>query len=249
MLAVEDVAYAYPRRPLLEHVSFAVAPGEIAAILGPNGAGKSTLLKCLNAILTPARGCVRVNGAALADLSPHAVARRVGYLAQRIETARLTVFDAVMLGRLPHQGLRRSAADEQIVAEALAALDLGGMALRFIDTLSGGELQKVAVARALAQTPQVLLLDEPTAALDLRNQVEIARLLRRVVAERGMAAVMTMHDLNLALRYADRFLFLAEGRIVAQGTAAIVTPELIEAVYGAPVHIARFGEVPVVIPA
>jgi len=248
ILEVRDLRFRYDSHPVLDAVTFRVAAGELLAILGPNGAGKTTLLKCINGIHAPSDGTVLVEGLAVPDLSPAAIARSIGYVPQRAETARLSVFDAVLLGRLPHFRWRAEKKDLCIVDAALKRLHLDGLALRDIDSLSGGELQKVCVARALVQEPKLLLLDEPTSALDLRNQMDIMRLLRRVVDEHRVAAVMTMHDLNTALRFAHKVVFLKDGRVHAAVTAAAVTAAMIEDVYGIAVAVHCLDGVPVVTP-
>ena len=249
MLDVRELRFGYNHQhPVLQDICCHVAAGEILAILGPNGAGKTTLLKCINAILSPAGGTVLVEGRDVLRLPPAAIARSIGYVPQRAETSPVTVFDAVLLGRLPHFRWRAREEDLHIVDAALKRLCLEALALRPIDTLSGGELQKVCMARALVQQPRLLLLDEPTSALDLKNQLEIMRLLRRVVDARQIAAVMTMHDLNTALRFAHKVVFLMAGRVHACVPSAEVAAETIQAVYGVPVTIHRLGGVPVVTP-
>lgn len=248
MLTVSKIDYAYRNRAVLERIGFGLGPGRILVIMGPNGVGKTTLIRCLNAIQRPASGTVLLEGEDLLRLAPPEMARRVGYVAQRTETARLTVYDAVLMGRKPHMGLRVSGADRDRTEAALDRLGLASLALRHIDELSGGELQKVALARALVQDPRLLLLDEPTSALDLKNQFEILTLLREAVRERGMATVMTMHDLNTAMRFADDVMLMKGGRILAHVTVREVTAALVEATYGLPVAIHHLDGVPVVVP-
>ena len=160
----------------------------------------------------------------------------------------MTVFDAVLLGRRPHIRWDVTEADIQIVEAAVRMLNLEDLTLRYIDEMSGGELQKVSIARALVQEPRVLLLDEPTSSLDLKNQLEILGIIRSVTTEHNVAAVMTMHDLNMALRYADRFILLKDGVIHAAGGPDVVTPETIEAVYGVPVTVERYNGFRFVVP-
>ena len=248
ILSVQGVSFAYPGAEALRDVRCEVAAGELVAILGPNGAGKTTLLRCIDAILRPDRGAVLVEGRDVLRMAPPEIAREVGYVAQRTEPARLTVYDAVLLGRKPHIRWDAGEEDLRMVEAALRLLDLRRLALRGLDQLSGGELQKVAVARALVQEPRLLLLDEPTSSLDLRNQVAILDLVRRVVDEHEIAAVMTMHDLNMALSYADRVLLLKDGRIAAQGPCQTITAAVIAEVYGLPVAIHQVDGRPVVIP-
>ncbi|AGW12539.1 ABC transporter ATP-binding protein [Megalodesulfovibrio gigas] len=248
IVQADAVSFSYAKRPVLQEVSFHADPGELVAILGPNGAGKTTLLKCINAMHRPDAGAVLVEDGNVLRMSAAEVARRVGYVAQRSDAARLTVFDAVLLGRLPHLRWKAGPRDVQLVEEVLTRLRLGGMALRHIDTLSGGELQQVCVARALVQEPRLLLLDEPTSSLDLKNQLEIMRLVRGVVDEHQVAAVLTMHDLNAALRFADKAVFLKGGRVLAVLGVRDITADVVEAVYGVPVIIQQVGGVPMVAP-
>jgi iron complex transport system ATP-binding protein len=211
--------------------------GELLAILGPNGVGKTTLLKCINAIHRPQSGVVLVENRDVLTMRPEEIAADIGYVAQRCETTRLTVFDAVLMGRKPHIRWRVGTTDLKIVESALQQLCLSHLSLRHIDCLSSGELQKVAVARALVQEPKLLLLDEPTSALDMKSQVDILNHLRHVVAEHEIGALMTMHDLNTALRYSDKVLFLKNGRIHFIGCPSEVTPQIVEEVYELPVYI------------
>jgi len=248
ILEVENVSFSYSSRPVLRDIRFKVERGEILVILGPNGVGKTTLLKCMNAILRPHAGTVFVDGQNVLSLDSLEIARLIGYVAQYTERCRLTVFDAILMGRHPYVSWKVSKKDLTTVDAAVKLLGLDHLALRYIDQLSGGELQKVALARALVQEPNLLLLDEPTSNLDLKNQIEILNLLRRVVREHNISAVMTMHDLNRALRYADKYLFLKEGMIFSAGKVREVTAEMVHAVYGLPVAIYHFGGNPVVMP-
>ncbi|MDV2480906.1 ABC transporter ATP-binding protein [Methanoculleus sp. Wushi-C6] len=248
ILDVDGVAFNYRSASVLREITFDLPPGQVLAILGPNGVGKTTLLKCMNAILRPKAGSVLVGGTNLLEADRMEIARNVGYVPQRCEAGRMTVFDAVLLGRRPHIGWDVRETDIRIVEAAIRMLHLDGLALRYIDEMSGGELQKVSIARALVQEPRVLLLDEPTSSLDLKNQLEILGIVRRVAEEHNVAAVMTMHDLNMALRYADRFILLKDGIIHAAGSREVVTPESIGAVYGVPVTVEQYNGFSVVVP-
>jgi iron complex transport system ATP-binding protein len=248
ILEVIGVEFWYESRRALRDIRLSLEAGELLAILGPNGAGKSTLLKCINANLRPKTGSVLVDGLDILRMGSMEVARRIGYVAQRADTARMTVFDAVLLGRRPHLRWRTSERDLQLAGAAIERLNLGELSLRYIDELSGGELQKVAIARALVQEPRLLLLDEPTSSLDLRNQIDILKVIRQVTDEHDVAAAMTMHDLNKALRWADDFIFLKDGVVFAAGRSNEVTPEMVEAVYGVPVEIHLHRGCPWIIP-
>jgi iron complex transport system ATP-binding protein len=248
ILEVNGLSFAYNSLTVLEDIRFKVARGEILAILGPNGAGKTTLLKCINAILRPGSGSILIDKESIFSLGSSEIARRIGYVAQRAESSRVIAFDAILMGRRPHIRWNVSDEDLAIVDGAIKLLDLGHLAMRYVDQMSGGELQKVAIARALAQEPKALLLDEPTSNLDLRNQVEILKIMRRVAREHNVAVVMTMHDLNKALRYADTYLFLKGGIIFNSGKVAEVNAETVQAVYGLPVEIHYHKGNPIVLP-
>jgi iron complex transport system ATP-binding protein len=249
MLEVKDIRVGYNGSGLvLEDLGFTLGAGEILAILGPNGVGKTTLLRCINGMIQPKTGSVMVEGADVFGMSAGRIARRLGYVAQRNDAGRMTTFDAVLLGRKPHMGWKVSHDDLHKVGAALHQLGLEHLALRDIDRMSGGELQKVCIARALVQEPRVLLLDEPTSSLDLKNQLEILGTIRRVVKEHQLAAVMTMHDLNLALRFVDRFLFIRKGKVFASGRPDEISAEMVAAVYGVQVDILRHDGQVVVVP-
>jgi len=248
ILTVGGVSFSYNGLPVLRDVSFELLPGQTLGLLGVNGAGKTTLLKCLNRILKPRRGVVMLAGQDLSRLSGDHVARLVGYVPQRHHPAGLSVFDAVLLGRRPHIKWQATRRDLAVVEEVIRALRLEDLALRPVENLSGGEVQKVVIARALAQEPEVLLLDEPTSSLDLRNQLEVMELITGAVRERNLAAVVSIHDVNLAFRHLESLLLLKDGRIHFLARAEEITPEMIRQVYGVEVALGRLAGRPVVIP-
>ncbi|PKL64615.1 MAG: iron ABC transporter ATP-binding protein [Methanomicrobiales archaeon HGW-Methanomicrobiales-3] len=248
MLTVNELRFMYRNKDVLKQIGFSIEEGKVIAVLGPNGVGKTTLLKCLNRILKPRKGTVMLYGENLLDLSTMDIARRVGYVPQRVETGRLTAFDAVLLGRRPYIGWDISTRDITMVDAIFTRLGMESLRLSYIDEMSGGELQKVAIARAIVQEPKILLLDEPTSNLDLKNQVEILTTIRDIVRDHKIAAIMTMHDLNQALRFADTFIFIKNGTVHIHGNHDIVTPAVIEDVYGLPVMIGEFGGIRCVIP-
>ncbi len=241
MIQVEDVTLVRSGRPVLAQLSFRVGIGELVALIGPNGAGKSTLLRLLAGLVRPTRGRVLVKGKVLDELPPKVRARWIGWLPQRARAAwGMPVREVIALGRLPY-GDRAQAP----VARAIARLDLASLAEARIDRLSGGEAKRAMIARVLAGEPRVLLLDEPTADLDPAAAFAVMRLLRALAAEEGRAVVVVLHDLTLAARFADRFLLLADGHLVAEGPAtAVLNNATAGRVFGI-----RFGADHAVLPA
>lgn len=249
MLEARDLHFSYrPDRPLLQGISIDIAPGSFLAILGVNGCGKSTLLSCLSAMRKPDSGDVLLDGAPIATVKRIERARKIALVAQHSHANRLTVYDAVLLGRHPRMSGVPSTEDYDVVDDVLARLELSDYALRYTDELSGGEYQKMALARAFVQQAETLLLDEPTNNLDPANQQEVMQATRDEVDGRGIAAAAVMHDINLSLRYCDRFLFLKDGKVDALGGREVVTPERMKSVYGMECDVIDYGGRPVVIP-
>jgi iron complex transport system ATP-binding protein len=240
-LSVEHVTCGYGSRPVLRDFSAAAGRGEFLAVVGPNGCGKSTLVKALSRVLRPASGRILLDGRDIATMRPRELARQVAVVAQEVAFEfDFTVREVVAMGRLPHLGRFRGETphDRQVVEEAMAATDTLDLADRLVTRLSGGERQRVMVARALAQEPSLLILDEPTAHLDIAHQVDLLDLTRRLNRERGLTVVAVLHDLNLAAQYAGRLLMVRDGRPWADGTPAeVVTEANVAAVYGSRVRV------------
>jgi iron complex transport system ATP-binding protein len=238
-----DLSAGYGDRPVLHQVSLDVRAGEMLAIVGPNGAGKSTLLKILSGSLTPWSGSVELEGRPLGEYDRRAIARRLAMVAQENLVAfRFTVLEIVLMGRAPHLGSFHfeTRHDLEIAHAALERFDLLSLARRPIQELSGGERKRVFLARALAQSPHVALLDEPTAFLDLKHVAEIFARFRELRIERGMAVVATLHDLNAAALHADRVLLMKDGAVAGYGTPeAVFTADNLRAVYETEVHVGR----------
>jgi iron complex transport system ATP-binding protein len=247
-LCATDLMFAFGGREILRDIGLSFEPGRVTAVLGVNGAGKSTLLRGLGGLLRPARGRVTLGGRDLASLSRREAARRIAYVPQAQRPESLTVFEAVLLGRRPHMGFSPSRRDLAAVESGLRSLGLEGLAFCRLDSLSGGELQKTAMARALVQEPEVLLLDEPTASLDLKNTVDVCSIVRRAAESRGLTAVVVLHDLSQALRFADGFVLLRHGRVHAVLGRDGLTPEVVRQVYGVNVAFGTVGGHPVVMP-
>jgi iron complex transport system ATP-binding protein len=247
-LRLEDLRFSYRGGDVLRGVSLEFPAGCLAAILGENGSGKTTLLKNINRLLQPRTGTVLVGGAQVAAMSRREIARRFGYMPQREEPAACTVFEAVLLGRRARSGGRAEAADAARVEEILRLVRLEELAMRSAAELSGGELQKVILARALAQEPEVLLLDEPINHLDPANQLEVMSLLHAVTRDLGITSLVVTHNLNSALRFADRFVLLKRGEVLAAGGKEVVTPAAIREAFRIEVTIGEVAGVTVVVP-
>jgi len=247
-LKVAGIEFRYNHTPVLDGISFNLAKGQILGVLGVNGAGKSTLLKCLNRILKPKAGLISLNGHDLRKMRSPEIAAHFGYVPQKYPDESLSVFDAVLLGRKPYMKWSASPRDLVIVEDILRRLGLEHLAQRPANRLSGGELQKVIIARALAQEPEILLLDEPTSNLDLKNQLQVINIITKAVNEYDMSAIVAIHDINLALRFVDHFLMLKDGVVHSLSPKGMLTAAEIEEVYGVKVSISRVNETTVVIP-
>ena len=233
MMEIKNLSYHYKGGPeVLKDVSFTTQPGEFLAILGNNGVGKSTLLKCFNHILKPDSGAVLLDGENLLSMSPREVAKRVAFVSQSVPNTQMTVHDVVMLGRRPYMKWGFTEQDHNIVHDAMHRLDVEDMRGRFLNQLSGGEKQKVMLARALAQEPKALLLDEPTSALDIQNQYQVLKLVREICHKDQITAIVVIHDLNLALRFCDRFLLLKDGEVFRYGDRSVLDSQALKEVYG-----------------
>ncbi|MFW5922704.1 MAG: ABC transporter ATP-binding protein [Halodesulfurarchaeum sp.] len=247
-LEVEAVEFSYDAEPVLEDVRMAVDNGEFLGIIGPNGSGKSTLLKCLNRILKPERETILLDGEPMDSMSRDDVAKTMGYVPQHDDDSfPATVFNTVLMGRKPYISWKPRSEDVEITRDTLERLDLGEFAMRDVQQLSGGQRQKVTIGRALAQEPDVLVLDEPTSDLDLRHQLEVLDVIREQVDD-GISAIMAIHDLNMAARYSDKLLMIEDGRVYEFGGTDILTEENIETVYGVRADVKVNGDERYVVP-
>lgn len=250
MVDVKNIVFSYGKNMdnILDDISFHMDDGQCTAILGVNGAGKSTLIKCIDRILRPQGGTVLVDGKDVFSMGSNEMARNIAYVAQNGRSANMTVFDAVLLGRKPYIQWDATARDREIALEMLRRMKIEELAMRNMAELSGGEAQKVMLARALAQQPRLLLLDEPTSNLDPRNQHEVLRTVREIAKENNICVITVLHDLNLAIRYCDRFLFLSGSKLYAYGGMEVVTPDTIGDVYDMHVHIIEAMGIPFIVP-
>ena len=234
-IAAKDVYFYYGDRKILEEISLSAGEGSFIGVIGPNGSGKTTLLKALSKILKPKKGVVFLNGTEISLLSQREIAKDMAVVPQDTSVNfDFTAFEFVMMGRTPHIGRleKERPLDRRIVEDVMEVTKTTGLKDRLITTLSGGERQKVVIAKALAQQPKVLLLDEPTANLDINNQIEIMELIRDAVNRKRVTVIMAIHDINLAARYCSEMILLSEGRIFAVGSPKkVLTQENIKEVF------------------
>ena len=248
-IKAQNISFAYPKTEVLKNISFALQPGTLGVIMGPNGSGKSTLLKIINRLIEPQSGTIFIAGNDYRKITRRELARHCGYMPQKSAAVHCTVFEAVLLGRQALNPERREAEKGlQQVDEILRLIHLDRLSDRFTSELSGGELQRVVIARALVRKPKILLLDEPTNHLDLINQLEVMSLLKEITHKLNLTTLVVTHDLNSALRFADSFIFLKEGSLHTAGPKGIITPKIIEEVFKLKSVIAEVAGFPVVVP-
>ncbi len=236
LFALDEVAYRVPGRTLLQPLTLDIAPGQVVGLIGQNGSGKSTLIEILARQQPPSAGTLRFRGRALSAWGDRPFARKVAYLPQQTPPASgMLVKELVALGRYPWHGAlgRFGIADRETVSEAMALAGVTAFADRLVDTLSGGELQRVWLAMLVAQDAECLLLDEPTSALDVHHQIEVLSLVQRLSRTKGISVVIVLHDVNMAARFCDEIMALHTGRLIARGTPdKIMSPGRLHEVYG-----------------
>ncbi len=232
-LEIKNLRFGYGSKPVLENIEMHASPGEITAVIGPNAAGKTTLLKCIAGILR-AEGSTVLDGKEMNNFKKEEITKYVSYLPQETSAhAVLMVFEAVLLGRLHSLSWRVSDDALTLVSEVLEDLGIDDLASRYLNELSGGQKQMVSIAQSLVREPKVLLLDEPTSSLDLQHQLEVLDLIRAVTVEREITTLIALHDLNLAARYADKFIVMHNGTVYASGKpASVLTQETVRYIYG-----------------
>jgi iron complex transport system ATP-binding protein len=232
-ITIKGLTFGYNGSRILDGIDLVVGDAEVLGLVGPNGSGKTTLIKCIDGILKP-RGSILLDGREMEAMGRMETAKRLGYVPQSSATPLATsVFDMILMGRRPHMGWRVSSNDLDKVAEVVELLNLDQLATRDFSQISGGQRQKVLMARALCQEPSVLLLDEPTASLDVKQQLEVMETVTSLVREKRISAVMALHDLNLAARFVDKLAILKDGKIYAAGEPAdLLNAENIREVYG-----------------
>jgi iron complex transport system ATP-binding protein len=248
MIDIRDIRFSYGKNEVLKGISFQSMENTVISILGPNGTGKTTFLKCVCGVHKPSSGEILVDGTDISKLGGRELAKKIAFVPQSAPTSRMSVFDSVLIGRKPYIEWGATKKDIDKVTEIIDALGMSDIALKYTDEISGGEFQKAQIARAIVQEPSVLILDEPTNNLDISNQHRTMHMIMDIVRERGMCTIMTMHDINLAVHYSDRLMFIKDGRILAYGGTEIITEELIREVYGIESDIIYHKGVPLVVP-
>ena len=240
-LRLQQIRLAYNERIVLHDVSFGIKAGELVGVVGPNGSGKSTLIKGITRVMPLKNGCVYVNETDISTMRQEELARFVAVVPQHMSLPEaFTSFEVVLMGRTPHLGFLRyeGQKDIDITVKAMEITDTWHFAQRRVGELSGGEKQRLTIARALTQQPEIILLDEPTSHLDINYQIETLELISRLCHNEQVAVLAAVHDLNLAAQYCDRIIMLNQGKIYAEGSATeVVTPANVKEVYGADVCI------------
>lgn len=249
-LQAKEIIFGYDSNPILENVNFEIAPSRLVTIVGPNGSGKSTLIKCIDRIVSPQGGSILIDRKDVTKMSRMDVARYLSYVPQSsVRIFPTNVFDTILMGRRPHIGWLGSDGDEEKVWDVLRLLNIERLAMSNFNELSGGQQQKVLIARALVQEAEVMLLDEPTSNLDIWHQLDVMNIIRDVVRKREITAIMALHDLNLASTYSDRIIMMKRGRIVAAGDPnSVITAENIASVYRVEAAVRSLSDRPMIIP-
>lgn len=233
-VSIEELSFEYSKDALiLNGIDLALSGPQLVSIIGPNGVGKSTLIHCIDRILSPTKGVVMVDEAEVGSYSAKDLAKKIGYVPYAAsDSFPMTVIDTVLMGRNPHRRWKSLHDDMIVVEEAMRMMDVSSLAMRSFSELSAGQHQRVMLARGIAQEPEVLLLDEPTANLDIKHQMDVIRLLKELSVAKGVMVIMISHDLNLASRYSDNVIMMSEGRIFAVGRPEdVITEENIRRVY------------------
>lgn len=246
LLTVFSLTAGYHDEDILKDISFQVAAGEFVSIVAPNGTGKSTLLKCITGVLPLRAGEIQLHGRSVRTYAPREFARQVAVVGEEDSAFAYTTEQIVTMGRFPHipRFAQPSSVDRALVQEAMDSVGIWHKRRSTMQELSQGERQKVMIARALAQAPKLLLLDEPTSHLDIANQYSVLGLVKRLASERNIAVIAVLHDINLALRFSSRMILLKQGRLLADGPPkTVLTPDMLQALYEIKFTLLRQGDI------
>ena len=230
----DDLLYSYSEEAvILKGISLSIREPQLVSIIGPNGVGKSTLIHCMNKILSPVAGTVMVDGKEVKEYEIKELARKIGYVPYTSsDTFPMTVVDTILMGRNPHRKWKSLHQDLLVAKKVMEMMDITHLAMRPFNELSAGQHQRVMLARGLAQEPEILLLDEPTANLDIRHQMDVIRLLKQLAVRNGLMVIMISHDLNIAAKYSDNIIMMSKGQIYAVGKPIdVITAENVKKVY------------------
>ena len=249
-MEISSLEFGYSAETVLSKISFNVKKGEIVSLLGPNGAGKSTLIKCMDGLLKFKKGDIAIDGISIKNMNRNDISKKIAYVPQVTATLfSLKVFDMVMLGRRHYMNIKYKKNDYYKVLNSLKMLNIEHLAMKNFNQLSGGQKQKVIIARAIAQETEIILLDEATSNLDIRHQLEVMEIVNKLSKEFGITIIMILHDLNVASRYSDRIIILNNGGIAAIGTAKeVITEENISLIYGVESHVTNVGDKTHIVP-
>ncbi|WP_027624011.1 ABC transporter ATP-binding protein [Clostridium lundense] len=244
-LQVNKLGFSYEKTPILKNISFETNSGEITCLLGPNGTGKTTLLKCISRLITPSLGNVFVDGVLINKMKTKEISKLFSYVPQSTHsTFPISVIDIVLMGRVQSINFKVKEEDKQIVFNILEEMNLNNIAFKNINSLSGGERQRVFIAKAIAQQSPIILLDEPTSSLDMKNQLETLDIISSLAKEKNIMAIMSIHDLNIASMYADKIIMLKNCGVYASGnTEEVINEENIKQVYGVKAKVENRDEI------
>ncbi|PUU86424.1 ABC transporter ATP-binding protein [Halanaerobium sp.] len=248
ILKIEALNFAYNKERVLKNINLEAEKGKLITLIGPNGSGKSTLLKCINNYLVPNQGIIKIKNKNIKDFTKKELAKIIAYVPQASETKfNLNVFETILMGRKAHSGWKATQKDKDITAKVICEMKLDKIAFKDINNLSGGQQQKVFIARAVAQAAEIILLDEPTNNLDLKHQLEIFEMIENEVST-GKTVIVTMHDLSLVSRFSDRIIMLKDGCIYSDGTGHTLSASNINSVYGVEVSLKEHNGKKIIIP-
>jgi iron complex transport system ATP-binding protein len=248
ILKIKNLSFAYNKEDVLSNINLKAGKGELITLIGPNGSGKSTLLKCINNYLAANKGTIKIKDKNIKDFTKKELAKIIAYVPQATEIDfNLNVFETVLMGRKAHSNWKATQKDKNIAAKVICKMKIDKIAFKDINKLSGGQRQKIFIARAVAQAAELILLDEPTNNLDLKHQLEIFEMIKKEV-KNGKTVIVTMHDLSLVSRFSDRIIMLKNGNIYSDGTPYTLSAANINSVYGVEVSLKDHKGSKIVIP-